>query len=37
VQEALNLAPEEQSSLLHAARGVVRAHLERYLEPMEAR
>ena len=36
VHEALNVAPEEQLSLLQAARGVVRASLERYLEPMEA-
>ena len=36
VQEALNVAPDEQHTLLQAARGVVRARLERYLEPMEA-
>jgi MFS family permease len=32
VRQALSLSPEEERSSLHRARGIVRAHLERYVE-----
>ena len=32
VRQALSLSPEEERSRLHRARGIVRAHLERYVE-----
>ena len=32
VRQALSLSPEEERSRLHRARGVVRAHMERYVE-----
>ena len=32
VRRALSLSPEEERSRLHRARGIVRAHMERYVE-----
>jgi hypothetical protein len=32
VQRGLDLGPEDAQALLHRARGLVRARLERYLE-----